>query len=80
MDERTRIHEQHMPAFPTHAWYELRRYLTTIRANIVQKIEFNDALPTARKTLWDRIVIWVAEWAIRPRIKKEDQVHSTYEA
>lgn len=74
------MHEQGRPAFPKPAWYDVRKFLIELRVTIVNKLEFNEQLPTSPPHLWDKIVIAVAEWALRPRIKKEDQAQPPYEA
>lgn len=80
MDERFRIHEQNRPAFPKPAWYDLRTMLIDLRKEIVEKIEFNEELPTAPPTLWDKLITAVMEWALTPRINKVDRASPPYEA
>lgn len=80
VDERIRMHEQGRPAFPKPAWYDVRTFLAQLRSTTANKLAFNQNIPTAPPNLWDKIVVGLAEWALRPRIKKEDQATPPYEA
>lgn len=69
IDEHIRHHEQNIPPFLDEPWWQMREFLQKARVNVIHTMGEVEKIGVSRLTWWDRLVIWVAEWAMRDRIK-----------